>query len=616
MKTFLQALIFSFTLVFSNDLFAQPGTLDSSFGINGNITIPTGPSQAIAIQGDGKIVIAGYVFSNELFVLRKFIIYRFNADGSIDNAFGDSGKVEFLPAGAHDCFVGDLKVQNDGRILLGGTLFEGYGSSFVLVRLNTNGSFDNTFGSGGIAITDIVANDEDILYHLNFKENGSILATGSANGSAEMACYTANGILDTTFGNAGIIYRATEREISSAKTFADGKFLTTQVAPFPGGLIVSKFLMNGNIDSTFGNDGATHVTFTGEGDYPAAMTIDNIGSPVIGGNAFDGENYYPAVLKLKGNGTPDLSFGSAGKVALSFAKDLRVTSISSQWDSKLVLVLSRIYGGNEMIVRLSKEGILDTTFGLQGIIPINLVTLNGLLNHNLNCIAIQKDNKIVITGGNGFNTFRYKNDIPLSISLAKNLSVNEGNIGTTPVQFKVALDRPATTDVFVNYTTKDITATAGTDYVATTGTVRIKAGRTKTSIVVNLIGDAVRESPERFALVLSNPVNAVSGTDSVICTIKNDDAAITAANIVGSNLKSINHSTIKVYPNPVQDIVVINGLEGVSTITITDVNGNVLLQATNSSALYKQNIKHLKSGTYFIKVMSIDKITIHKIIKL
>lgn len=616
MKTFLRALIFSFTLLFYNSLFAQPGTLDSSFGINGNVTLPTGPSQALAIQADGKIVIAGYVFSNESFILRKFIIYRLNTDGSIDNTFGNEGRVEFLPADANDCFVGDLKVQNDGKILLGGTLFKGYGSSFVLARLDANGSFDNTFGINGIAITDIVENDEDVLYHLNFKENGSILATGSANGFAEMACYTANGILDTTFGEAGIIYHATEREISAAKTFSDGKFLTAQATPLTGGFIISKFLVNGNIDPTFGNNGTSALTFAGEGDYPAAMSIDNNGSSIIGGNAFDGENYYPALLKLTSNGTLDLSFGSSGKVDLNFATGLRVTSINRQWDGKLVLVLSRTYGGNEMIVRLSKDGILDTTFGSQGIITINLVTWNGLFNYNLNCISIQKDNKIIITGGNGFNTYRYKNDLPITISLVKNVSVNEGNSGTTSAQFKVALDRPATTDIFVNYSTKDITAIAGSDYVATAGTVRIKAGKTKATIVVNVIGNNFREAQERFALVLSNPVNAITGTDSAVCIIKNDDVAVTAANSVDNNLTAINHPAINVYPNPAKDIVLINGLEGANTITVIDVNGKVLLQAKTLSKIYEQRIDHLKPGTYFIKVTGNRKTTLQKIIKL
>ena len=115
MRPNLQSFCFlTYMLVMGLHSFAQSGKPDSTFGISGKVTITDGASsQSIAIQQDGKIVVAGYKFSSEPFITRTFLLYRLNADGSIDSTFGTSGKIEFLPTGSHDGFVGDLKIQAD-----------------------------------------------------------------------------------------------------------------------------------------------------------------------------------------------------------------------------------------------------------------------------------------------------------------------------------------------------------------------------------------------------------------------------------------------------------------------------------------------------------------------
>src|SRR5262249_23525722 len=155
-------------------------------------------------------------------------------------------------------------------------------------------------------------------------------------------------------------------------------------------------------------------------------------------------------------------------------------------------------------------------------------------------------------------------------------SATEGNSGNTPAGFKIVLNRPSEYDAQVNYKTADGTAKAGSDYVATSGTLTIKAGKTSKSVVVNVIGDNVRERNENFALVLNNPVNAVLGTpDSSTCTIKNDDPSF--ALIAGaSNSSEINKtSSIKIVPNPVQDILSIQALDAdhKTSLSIIDLDG-------------------------------------------
>jgi len=203
---------------------------------------------------------------------------------------------------------------------------------------------------------------------------------------------------------------------------------------------------------------------------------------------------------------------------------------------------------------------------------------------------------------------------PIIVSIQKNISVFEGNSGTTPAKFKIALNKASTSDVFVNYTTKNLNATAGSDYTATSGTLRIKAGKVSGSVSVPVIGDNIKESNERFAFVISNPVNVTLGTtDSVICIIKNDDPSFTSA----TSTDEIKTTSIKVYPNPVKDVLTIEGLNAntKTTISIIDQQGKIIAVNSTTNSVFTQSIKQLTAGTYFVKIESGNKIETIKFIK-
>ncbi len=107
-------------------------------------------------------------------------------------------------------------------------------------------------------------------------------------------------------------------------------------------------------------------------------------------------------------------------------------------------------------------------------------------------------------------------------------AVLEGNSGTTPLTFTVAMSPPSGSDVTVDYTTSNGTATAGSDYTAASGTLTIPAGQTSGSIAVSINGDATYEPNETFTLTLSNPVGGEIVTGTAVGTITNDDKAPTA----------------------------------------------------------------------------------------
>jgi len=116
------------------------------------------------------------------------------------------------------------------------------------------------------------------------------------------------------------------------------------------------------------------------------------------------------------------------------------------------------------------------------------------------------------------------NEIKPSISVTNNLSILEGNSGITLATFNVTLSSATVDTVTVDYATSDGTATAGSDYVATSGKLTFAPGTSSKTIDVQVIGDTIDEPDETFLLTLSNATNvSFIPQAQVSATIINDD---------------------------------------------------------------------------------------------
>ena len=159
------------------------GSLDSTFGTGGIVTTPIGNNDAYAyalgIQTDGRIVAAGYYADGSYY---DFAVVRYNTNGSLDTTFGTGGIVT-TPVGSGNAIANALGIQSDGRIVAAGSFYNGSNDNFAVVRYNTDGSLDTTFGTGGI-VTTPMGSGYDIAYSLAIQSDGRILAAGSSdNGS-------------------------------------------------------------------------------------------------------------------------------------------------------------------------------------------------------------------------------------------------------------------------------------------------------------------------------------------------------------------------------------------------------------------------------------------------
>ncbi len=217
--------------------FNSDGTLDTNFASGGAFTFQgTGfdSISAIAVQSDGKIIAAGSSSGDT----SDYIVFRLNADGSLDSSFGTNGMATIHFGGNSADFAEGVLIQPDGKIVVGGTTSvnsQTTGQDFGLARLNSNGSLDSSFGTGGLVVTDIGGGQSDHLRGIALAGT-QIVAVGDtlSNGSPEFALvkYNSNGQIDTTFSGGGIITQVVGNldEPAGVSVQSDGKIVVAGIA--------------------------------------------------------------------------------------------------------------------------------------------------------------------------------------------------------------------------------------------------------------------------------------------------------------------------------------------------------------------------------------------------
>ena len=173
------------------------GTLDTSFGTDG-IAVGALFIRAVAIQPNGKIVVAG-----DIDTVKYAVVQRFNGDGTQDNSFG-SGSTTIISSGfglTDQAF--SVAIQANGKIVVAGNVQTGGAPDFTFVRLNADGSFDSTFGTSGMVSFSVGVNDTP--YSVAVQANGKIVAAGASDSDIAVVRLNANGSLDSSFDGDGIV---------------------------------------------------------------------------------------------------------------------------------------------------------------------------------------------------------------------------------------------------------------------------------------------------------------------------------------------------------------------------------------------------------------------------
>ena len=150
---FLALGVIALLALFVHSVAAAPGNLDPTFGTGGKVTTSLGSlgsgGYSVAVQTDGKIVVAGYSFGSNY----DFALVRYTASGALDAGFGTGGKV-ITPIGSNDTGY-SVALQSDGKIVVFGKSSNGSNYGSALVRYTASGALDVGFGTGGKVTTPI-----------------------------------------------------------------------------------------------------------------------------------------------------------------------------------------------------------------------------------------------------------------------------------------------------------------------------------------------------------------------------------------------------------------------------------------------------------------------------
>jgi uncharacterized delta-60 repeat protein len=332
------------------------GELDTSFGTDGTVTTDFGSpweaATSLAGQADGKIVAAGFTVVSPF---ADFALARYNSDGTLDTGFGTGGQV-ITDFGEVSSQALSVAVQPDGKIVVAGYANIDGNEDFALVRYNSDGTLDRSFGTDGRVATDFGLLDQGFSYALGYslavQPDGKIVLAGQAyiGGGFDFALvrYNGDGTLDTSFGTGG-------RVTTDFGSFNDGAF---SLAVQPDGRIVAagqatvargygfalvRYNQDGTLDDGFGASGKVTTDFgLLEQGFSSAgasdIAVRLYGKLVVTGRAYINGDFRSALAQYDSSGGLDTDFGTAGKVTAVFGGDTdRVSSVAVQADGEFVV---------------------------------------------------------------------------------------------------------------------------------------------------------------------------------------------------------------------------------------------------------------------------------------
>lgn len=433
MKT-IQLILLSFLC--SNLIAQQAGSLDPSFGIGGKVvtSITNGLDQAhgVAIQTNGKIVVAGN--SSSSITGKDFVCARYNTNGTLDSTFGNGGIVTTdLQIGSEDVAY-DLVIQTNGKIILAGSSDNGTKKDAALVRYNTNGSIDSTFGTNGIVISTFVSNQQDEIKVVKIHAlTGNIIVGGNTEISSNeakpiVARYLSTGNLDLTFGVQQLPIGTTLGNtyylcIEDLEVRPNGKIVAAGWRDIVSSSRYSDFYAarinsNGTMDNTFSADGVMSYDYGGsidgrDQDRAYSVSIRPDGDILLIGTSHQSlalDKFSLVELDdaggIKGPKTRK-DVGNLYDVAYGFAEDNNgqfILAGSSGYTSKEFTIVRTLESSNyDLDVSFGNGGVVHTSFN------------NNSISESFDVLVQPADNKIVAVGytGNDLAIARYLGtDIP------------------------------------------------------------------------------------------------------------------------------------------------------------------------------------------------------------
>jgi uncharacterized delta-60 repeat protein len=405
-------------------LLSGAGSLDPTFGSGGVVTTAPGTvdgtAYALALESDGKIVAAGD--SNG-----GFTVARYTPAGALDTSFNKTGDVALtFDRARQSAHLGGVAVDGSGRIVVAGVSSTVKGLEIALARLNSNGSLDTTFGTKGMVLTAVAGSPA--INALVIQPDGKLLVAGWTNiggyswsDVAVLARYNANGTLDRSFGQGGVVTAAlgaVGTDFWAVALQSDGRIVAggeEYPAASNNSLVaVARFNPNGSLDTSFGSGGQVTTSIAGNYAEVHAVLVQSDGRIVAAGTVLGGTQSTPqnndeaALVRYDASGNLDPSFGTGGITVTPTPESISstVNAAALQSDGRIITV-GEYYDSTSSanaafeVERYTSTGVLDTSFNGTGIVTTP-ITSGGAIAE---AVVIQPtDGKIVAAGYTGTST--------------------------------------------------------------------------------------------------------------------------------------------------------------------------------------------------------------------
>lgn len=573
------------------------GSPDKTFSGDGKQTTNFGFYAEIggsaAIQSDGKIVIAGSVFTGSNYDSVDIAVARYNTDGSLDKTFSNDGK-QITDLNSSDDFSSSVIIQNDQKIVVTGRSSDGVKNSFALVRYNANGTLDNTFSGDGKQVSDFGTGDY-FDEAAAIQPDGKIVLAGyvqvdGSGSSFAVARYNTNGQPDTTFNGTGLKTRDFGSGFEVATSVAiqtNGKIIVA--GGTDGNFTLARYNSNGRTDTGFSNNGIqitkaspgddriqgitivnNELYVVGYGSYPATLGVaakyflkENTSSPAVSLITPANNATYPAPANIQINATASDSVGIISKVEFYKGKTLLHTEYAAP------------YGFKWRNVPLGNYTLTAKATNSSGLVTTSAAVHISVVPNKYPAVSIIKP---------GINQ-RYT--APANIHFEAAASDTDGRITRVEFYNGTTLLR---TEYKYPYTYDWLNIPAGTYTITAVATDNYGAQTTSKAVTVKV---------KTSNIIVSNRLYP-----------ENEKIAVNGA------------LSIKLSPNPATNFVNIytKGLYQSQPITLSviSVSGIVIktMQINSSLQTVQLDVSSLTSGVYMIKMIGGDKVLYKQFVKL
>jgi uncharacterized delta-60 repeat protein len=575
--------LFIFSALFSYVSFSQAGILDPTFSSDGKVTTPIGAGidegRAIAVQSDGKILVAGYTVNGSY---ADFALARYNTDGTLDATFDGDGKVTTV-IGIFDDIAYSVAVQNDGKIVVAGYSNNGRDRDFALVRYNTNGTLDATFDGDGI-VTTAFGTFHDEISSMVLQSDGKIVVVGYSfiafgNTDFVLARFNTNGTLDATFDGDGKVTTAIGPSFDIALDVAlqnDGKIIASGYRLQDNrDFAIARYNTNGSLDVTFDGDGIVTTTIGAFDDQAWSVALQNDGKIIVAGWSSNGSNTDFALARYNTNGTLDETFDGDGKVTTSLgASDDFALSVDLQNDGKIIAAGYSFQSTNDFtLVRYNINGTLDATFDGDG-----KVITDFAISDDQGWAMKLSGSRIYLAGisNNDFAVAAYTNDaLALPLSLTSFTAVRQNKF--VQLNWETASEQ--------NTASFEIERSADARSFTKLGSVKSSGNSS---------------SAKNYVFTDAQPV---TGANFYRLKMVDIDGSFTYSKVVVVNMNSITKG-LQIFPNPVKDVLYVQATGSETAIVqITDAAGRIMKQQKiqlNGSTSFSVEVQSFPAGKYYM----------------